>query len=90
MFSSKLDLTGKKFDWTYICQILFSFSLFLFPYHFQKHLGAFGLLILWACNPSKKEADLQTPLFLLLELISVLFHWGCVHSIQFEYVTDTD
>lgn len=40
----------------------------------QAGLGAFGLLILWACIPSREEADLHTPLFLPVDFISVLFH----------------
>lgn len=47
----------------------------------QAGLGSFGLLILWACIPSKKEADLQVPLFLPVELISVLFHCGIVFTL---------
>lgn len=47
----------------------------------QAGLGAFGFLLLWACNRSKKEADLQTPLFLPVELISVLFHCGIAFTV---------
>lgn len=35
----------------------------------QADLGAFGLLILWACIPSKEEAVLKILMFLPVELI---------------------